>query len=208
MAEPAIAPSGRFTYRDYRNWPDEERWELIGGIAFGMSPAPRLNHQNAVLELGSRIQEFLRGKPCTAFISPVDVLLMEPGQEDDEAENVVQPDIVVVCDPGKLANGRYIRGSPDLVVEILSPSTMKKDVREKFTLYERMGVKEYWIVEPSACWLHRYVLGPVARSGDQDDGKVLCYGEALVRDKGDGLGPVASLVLDGFSFVPDEVFGG
>lgn len=236
MGEAALALSGTFRYRDYRKWPEGEHRELIGGIAYGMSPAPRLDHQRVVLDLGSRMREFLRDKACVAYVSPIDVLLPEQGQDDDETGNVVQPDIVVVCDPDKLANGRYIRGAPDLVVEILSPSTMKKDVSEKFELYERSGVREYWIIEPTARWLHRYVLefpgdspgdspggagladaGPGAGAGNADeksaaegnqgDKRPRRYGEALVRDSGDGLGPIDSTVLEGFSFVPEELFG-
>ena len=232
MGEAALALAGTFKYRDYRKWPEGERWELIGGIAYGMSPAPRLDHQRVALDLGSRMCEFLRDKACVAYVSPIDVLLPEPGQDDDEADNVVQPDIVVVCDPDKLANGRYIRGAPDLVVEILSPSTMKKDVSEKFELYERSGVREYWIIEPTAQWLHRYVLEfpgdspggagltdaasgagtgnageKSATEGNQGNRKSRRYGKALVRDSGDGLGPIGSTVLEGFSFVPAELFG-
>lgn len=195
MAEPAKALPGTFTYREYRTWPDGERWELIDGVAWNMSPAPLLTHQDSAAALGTEIRNFLKIKPCKIFYAPVDVLFPRPGESDEESDTVVQPDIVVVCDPAKTENGKYIRGAPDLVVEILSPSTSRKDMNEKYRLYEREGVREYWIIEPRACWLHRYVLG--------EDGR---YGEALVREKSDGFGAAASAVLSGFSFDPDSIF--
>ncbi len=195
MAEPAKALSGTFTYGDYRTWPDGERWELIDGVAYDMSPAPMIKHQRMLGRLWAEISRFLHGKPCEPFFAPVDVLFPRLGQTDDEADTVVQPDIVVVCDPAKTENGKFVRGAPDLVVEILSPSTSKKDLNEKYRLYEREGVREYWALEPRSCWLHRYVLGEDRR-----------YGEALVREKGDGLGVASSAVLAGFSFDPDSIF--
>jgi Uma2 family endonuclease len=194
MSDPAMDRSGRFTYRDYKGWPEEERWELIDGIAYDMSPAPTLRHQGLSRELTLQFALFLRGKPCRPFAAPVDVLLPRPGQDDDEADCVVEPDLVVVCDPSKLV-GKYIRGAPDLVVEILSPSTTKKDLSEKFGLYERVGVREYWVVEPKAEWLHRYALGP--------DGR---FGEPLAWERGSGAGPLASTVLEGFALDPELLF--
>ena len=192
MGEPAIDRSGRFTYRDYRSWPEEERWELIDGVAYDMSAAPMIRHQGLASEFAFQVASFLKGKPCRHFIAPVDVLLPRPGQEDDDADCVVEPDIVVVCDRSKILE-RYIRGAPDLVVEILSPSTSKKDLHEKYALYERSGVREYWVVEPRAEWINRYVRGV--------DG---VFGPALVWERGQG--PVASTVLEGFSLDAEALF--
>ena len=136
----------------------------------------------------------LEGKTCTALIAPVDVLLPRPGQSDDETDNVVEPDIIVVCDPLKIGE-RYVRGAPDFVVEILSPSTTKKDMKEKFELYERSGVREYWVIEPKAAWLNRFALGA--------DGS---YGKALVRSRGDALGSAPSMVLEGFFIDVEALF--
>lgn len=194
MADAAIDNSRHFTYRDYRTWPDGERWELIEGVAFSMSPAPNLRHQAISRWLSLRLGSFLENKPCILYVAPVDVLLPKFGQLDDETDNVVEPDIVVVCDRSKLTEG-YIRGAPDLVVEILSPRTSKRDLKEKFELYETAGVREYWVIEPKACWLHRYVLGTEGR-----------FGAALIRERGDGLGRAASAVLEGFSFDAEELF--
>lgn len=140
----------RYTVTDYLTWPDEERWELIDGIAYNMSPAPNIKHQNIVGELYSRLLQKLRGKPCKPFIAPVDVVLSEI--------DVVQPDVFVVCDPVKITE-KNIQGAPDLVVEVLSPRTVAKDLREKKTLYERSGVSEYLVLDPLERYAQRYRLG-------------------------------------------------
>ncbi|MFH0925237.1 MAG: Uma2 family endonuclease [bacterium] len=138
-----------FTYADYLNWPDDERWELIDGVAYDMSPAPSREHQRISGELFKQIAVFLTGKKCEAYFAPFDVRL--PREEDDDEDqiiDVVQPDIVVVCDPAKL-DSRGCKSGPDFVIEIISPATASKDQIKKVVLYERSKVKEYWIVHPS-----------------------------------------------------------
>jgi Uma2 family endonuclease len=130
-------------------WPDEERWELIDGVAYDMSPAPTIKHQNITGGLYSVLREKLKGKVCQAFIAPVDVVLSEV--------DVVQPDVVVVCDPNKITE-RNIQGPPDWVAEVLSPGTARKDLREKKALFERSGVKEYVVFDPVQGWVQRFVL--------------------------------------------------
>ncbi len=138
-----------FTYADYMTWPDGERWELIDGEAYMMSPAPSRKHQEISIDLASQFHTFLKGKKCRVYDAPFDVRLPQyVDQPDDEIETVVQPDIVVVCDGSKL-DDRGCKGAPDLVIEILSPSTSKMDLQDKFFLYQRVGVKEYWLVHPS-----------------------------------------------------------
>jgi len=138
-----------FTYADYLTWPDGERWELIDGEAYMMSPAPSRKHQELSIEFCRQIANFLKGKPCRVYDAPFDVRLPQyADQPDDEIETVVQPDIVVVCDRSKL-DDKGCKGAPDLVIEILSPSTSKMDLQDKFILYQRVGVKEYWLVHPS-----------------------------------------------------------
>lgn len=158
MGLPIRREDSRYTYRDYRAWPDDERWELIDGVAYSCA-APTLKHQRLARNLGFAVQSFLRGKACEMLQAPVDVFF--PGlkeQDEDDVDTVVQPDLVVVCDRTKLRpNG--IWGAPDLVVEILSPSTSRKDLHEKYALYERSGVREYWVVEPNGHWLQQYILG-------------------------------------------------
>lgn len=159
----------RFTYGDYRRWPDEERWELIEGEAFNMSPAPSRSHQDWVLELGRQIANHLLGKPCRPFIAPFDVRLPEKNEADDDIKTVVQPDISVICDRSKLDESGC-RGAPDFIIEVLSPGTSRKDQIQKKRLYERHGVREYWLVHPIERILTRYLL---------EDGR---YGAALIEE--------------------------
>jgi Uma2 family endonuclease len=149
MGPLAISSTAKYTYKDYLTWDDDERWELISGQLYNMTPAPSRRHQKLSGELFRQFANFLFGKTCEVYDAPFDVRLPEPGESDDDAQNVVQPDLVVICDPSKL-DDHGCKGSPDLVVEILSPSTSRKDLKEKFLLYERAGVKEYWVVDPVA----------------------------------------------------------
>ena len=159
MGYPAEDRDGRFAYGNYKTWPDEERWELIDGVAHDMSPAPNFNHQRRATWLFTRIHAWLKemGGPCEAFIAPADILLPHGDEADDEVNCVVQPDIFVVCDPTKVGSN-YARGAPDFVIEILSPRTSRKDQNEKLRLYERSGVREYWTIDPAGKWLRKYAL--------------------------------------------------
>jgi Uma2 family endonuclease len=143
-----IAPEEkRYTYGDYSSWPEEERWELIEGEPYDMTPAPSTSHQMISMELGRQISTFLLGKDCRVFAAPFDVRLPEGDEADEQIINVVQPDISVICDPAKI-DGRGCRGAPDFIIEILSPSTAAKDQIQKVTLYAKHGVKELWLVHP------------------------------------------------------------
>ena len=164
MALPAYKEVERYSYGDYLNWPDEERWELIDGEAYDMSPAPSRWHQRISIELVRQIANFLSGKKCEVYSAPFDVRLPEADEDDSETMTVVQPDIVVICDPAKL-DDRGCRGAPDFVVEILSPFTASKDQIEKLALYQKHGVKEYWIVHPTDNLLTARLLGKDGRYG-------------------------------------------
>ncbi|NLI77973.1 MAG: Uma2 family endonuclease [Candidatus Riflebacteria bacterium] len=147
---PKPHPKGTaLTYGDCLTWPEDERWEIIDGQAFDMTPAPSLDHQRVSRQLCFQIQQQLEGKPCEMFSSPVDLLLPEGEVRDEDIRQVVQPDIVVVCDQEKLVGGTAIRGAPDWIIEILAPSTAGKDHVRKRRLYERNGLKEYWLVSPT-----------------------------------------------------------
>lgn len=148
-----------FSVADYSGWPDGERWELIGGVPYNMSPAPTIKHQNLAGRFFSRLEQHLRGKPCKAFVAPLDVILSE--------YDVVQPDVLVVCNPEKIGE-KAIHGAPDLVVEVLSPGTALKDMREKKALYERAGVGEYVVVDPLENYVQRFALGQDGRYGAAD----------------------------------------
>ncbi|RCK80731.1 MAG: hypothetical protein OZSIB_3044 [Candidatus Ozemobacter sibiricus] len=147
MSEPRRAlPTTSFTYGDYLVWPSDERWELIDGEAFDMSAAPSLDHQEMLGELGAQLRTFLRGKSCRVFLAP-DVILPRGDEADAAVRTVVRPDLAVVCDPAKM-DGKRIRGAPDLVIEILSPATASHDCLRKRRVYEKAGVREFWLVHP------------------------------------------------------------
>jgi len=138
------ARGGEFSYADYLTWNDGNRWELYHGEAF-MLAAPSTAHQIVSGELFRQAANFLRGKPCRVFAAPYDVRLFP--EEDDEDDTVVQPDLLVVCDRGKI-DSRCCKGPPDLVVEITSPSNTASEMSRKFHIYLEAGVREYWVVDP------------------------------------------------------------
>jgi Uma2 family endonuclease len=153
-----------YTYRDYLSWPDEERWELIDGVAYCMSPAPAPIHQEYLGELLAQFVAYLRGKPCRVYGAPFDVRLPDRGEADEEIHTVVQPDLVVICEATKI-DERGCRGAPDMAIEILSPSTGSKDQVQKLGLYERHGVREYWVVDPVTRVIRVYLLGADGKYG-------------------------------------------
>lgn len=153
MSHPVRKSGERYTYRDLLTWPEDERWELIDGVAYDMTPAPGTAHQGISAALTALFVNLLEGNPCRVYAAPLDVLLPKGNEADENIDTVVQPDLVVVCDRSKITE-LGIRGAPDLVVEILSPSTGQKDMTEKMRLYEQTAVREYWIVDPT----HRTVM--------------------------------------------------
>ncbi|WP_295393201.1 Uma2 family endonuclease [uncultured Thiodictyon sp.] len=154
---PLALKRDHFTYGDYTRWPDDERWELIDGEAYNMCPAPTRIHQKLVLEIATQIHAFLRDSPCEVYVAPFDVRLPKADEADERVDTVVQPDIAVICDPGKLDDAGC-RGAPNWIVEVLSPRTAAKDQRQKRDAYERAGVREYWLVHPTDRTLMIYRL--------------------------------------------------
>jgi len=136
------------TYGEYRRWPEGVRYELIDGAAYLMAPAPDLAHQQIAGEIFRQLSNALKDAACQAFIAPVDVRLPKAVEADDAVDTVLQPDVLVVSDPSKL-DRRGVRGAPDLIVEVLSPSTASHDQVLKRRVYERAGVREYWLVHPT-----------------------------------------------------------
>ncbi|GAB7388755.1 Uma2 family endonuclease [Bacillaceae bacterium] len=146
-------PTKRYTYEDWKTW--EGRWELIEGKAYNMTPAPS-THQFAVGELFFALRSYFQNKNCLVFTAPFDVYFSESG-EYEKPDDIVQPDIAVICDKNKVVN-QGCWGSPTIIVEVLSPSTALKDYNEKFRTYQKYGVKEYWIVDTANRMVHVYSL--------------------------------------------------
>ena len=144
------------TYQEYLSRPEDERWEIIDGVAYNMVPAPNTRHQTILVNLTLVVGNALRNSMCRLFVAPTDVVLSE--------ENVVEPDVFVVCDPTKMTE-RCIRGAPDVVFEIISPSSTKKDRLVKRRLYERFGVKEYVLIDPDGPCVERFLLDESGRYG-------------------------------------------
>jgi Uma2 family endonuclease len=145
MAAASSADTPR-SYGDIRRWGDDTRWELVEGQAFAMT-GPSWQHQAVAMGLSAQLLSYFRPRGCRVLPAPFDVRLPRGSEPDDAIDTVLQPDISVVCELGKL-DERGCRGAPDLVVEVLSPSTADRDHLTKRALYERHGVREYWVVHP------------------------------------------------------------
>ena len=151
--KPVVQKTQRYTYADYCAWGDDQRWELIDGRPHAMAPAPGRFHQSISGNIYVQLKQFLRGKTCEVYISPFDVRL----NADTKDNTVVQPDVLVVCDPSKL-DEKGCAGAPDMVVEVLSPSTLRHDRLIKFNKYLGAGVREYWIVDPESKTVSAHIL--------------------------------------------------
>ena len=136
-----------YTFADCLTWPENERIALIDGEAVMMS-LPSTVHQKISGELFRQLANFLEGKKCEVFSAPFGVRLFEKdGDSPENVDTMVEPDISVICDRDKL-DRHGCKGAPDLIVEILSPSTQRRDRLIKLELYQRAGVREYWLVSP------------------------------------------------------------
>lgn len=177
--------SVRFTYEDYLQFPDDgKRFEIIDGELF-MSPSPLTKHQQTLLDLAYGIESHLKKvRSGKLFVAPVDVVFSET--------DVVQPDILFVSNSRtSIITEKNITGAPDFIIEILSPSNSIMDLKRKRSLYERSGVKEYWIVDPGKETIQKLIL--------QDQ----VYVEAGLYKKGD---VIASDVVNEFSVDIIKVF--
>jgi len=174
----------RYTYKDYAKWDDDVRCELIDGIVYDMA-APGDRHQLVSGNLFAALHNYLQKKPCRPFAAPYDVRLNADGKDD----TVVQPDIIVICDRSK-RDEKCCKGVPDMVVEILSPSTARHDWLVKYNLYMKYGVREFWVIDPETNLVHKHVY--------KDGGY---YKEVYGEEDA-----VGSHVLDGFSVNVAEIF--
>ncbi len=179
-----------YTYSDYLSWPDDERWEIIEGEAYNMSAAPSTRHQLIAGELYRQIANFLSDKPCKVIIAPFDVRLSAE-EADDKVRNVVQPDISIICNMNKI-DERGCKGAPDFIAEITSPFTASKDHIRKVALYEKHGVREYWIIHPYDNIIHVRLL--------EDNGR---YGRVEIYE---GTGHLAVKTLPGLEIDLDMLF--
>lgn len=142
----------KYTYADYLTWDDDNRYELIDGEVYMMAPAPARIHQEVSVSLSGQLYNYLKGKKCKVYAAPFDVRL----NADSEDNIVVQPDISVICDPNKL-DDQGCKGAPDMIVEILSPSTAGRDQVLKFNKYLEAGVREYWMIYPESRTVQVYL---------------------------------------------------
>lgn len=149
--------NGVYTYADYLLWKFEERVELLKGRVFKMSPAPSRKHQEVLGNLYVATRISFEKQRCNVYVAPFDVRLPLKNEKKGQIHTVVQPDLCVVCDPSKL-DDKGCLGAPDLVVEILSPGNSKKELKNKFEIYEEAGVPEYWVIYPNEESIHVYVL--------------------------------------------------
>ena len=156
--------SKEYTYADYLTWQFQERVELIKGRIFKMSPAPNRKHQYISSYLHGELYIHLKGKSCQVYSAPFDVRLPLPPSKSKKGktDTVVQPDITVICDESKL-DTQGCKGTPDLVVEILSPGNTKREMKSKLELYQNAGVPEYWVVDPIREHVIVYTLNEKAK---------------------------------------------
>jgi len=157
VKEPISDNGIEYNYSDYLKFEFEEMVELIRGKIFRMSPTPKVYHQEISANLHLIIGNFLKGQRCKTFFAPFDVVLPIKHKTKDKSTTVVQPDICIICDLSKIDEAGCF-GAPDFIVEILSKSTSKKDLNDKFDVYQESGVREYWIVYPIEEIINCYVL--------------------------------------------------
>jgi len=179
-----------YTYADYLKWQFEERVELIKGKLFKMSPAPNRMHQGLSGFIFVELYNFLRAGKCNVYAAPFDVRLPGKSKDDQDVITVLQPDICVICDETKLDDKGCI-GAPDIVVEILSPANNKKELKNKYEVYEQSGVKEYWIVSPQDYTFMVYTL----HDGKFSPSRLMVEGDVII-----------SPVLPGFSMSLSDLF--
>ena len=196
-AEPAVV-YGRtlYSYSDYLSWTDNKLREILNGIVYSFS-APLRKHAEITSSILVKASNFIKRRKgkCKVYHAPFDVRLPLAGEIDnDKIFNVVQPDICVICDPSKL-DERGCIGAPDLIVEVISPSTGKRDFNEKYFLYEAAGVKEYWIVFPLDRAVTVFLL--------QENGK---YDDGITYQLIDGETQVPVRTLEGLIIDLNELF--
>ncbi|MEY4926005.1 MAG: hypothetical protein RI894_441 [Bacteroidota bacterium] len=172
--------SKTYSYADYLTWKFTETVELLRGKIVAMA-APKPSHQDAVIALGSAFRTYLKHKKCRAYIAPFDVKLYNRAKSmiaDRDIYTVVQPDVCVICDLSLVKGDKACNGAPDLIVEVVSKSTLNRDLHDKKELYAEAGVREYWLAFPDSRIVLTHTL--------QEDG---AYSDAKVFSETDHLTP-------------------
>lgn len=183
--------NGSYTYADYLTWEFDERVELIKGKIFRMGEdAPKRIHQKISGVVSYFLYSYLKGEPWEIYCAPFDVRLPVKSKRNEDIDTVVQPDICVICDPAKLDNAGCI-GAPDLIVEILSPGNNRKELRNKYEVYEESGVREHWIIHPDEQTVLIYTL----KEGKYQPSRLFTSGDI-----------VESNCIKGFKLDLEEVF--
>jgi Uma2 family endonuclease len=172
--------SKRYTYADYLTWTDDVRRELIDGF-IKILPFATPRHGKTCVNIATYLNMYTKQNNCTCevFTAPVDVVLVNSDENDVTlSSNVVQPDVFVVCDKSKINPDGAVVGAPDLIVEVVSKSNTKRDVVEKFRLYEKFLVPEYWIVYPKT----KLVVVHKLKDGEYDQGAQYSSDEEISID--------------------------
>lgn len=144
---PIPAKKGTYSFADALTWDEQDRIEIINGEVFMMA-TPSTRHQEISMELSRQLANFLEGKKCKVYPAPFGVRLFEQNeQRPEDVDTLVEPDISVICDRSKI-DKHGCKGAPDMIIEILSPSSRRHDRLVKLNLYQRAGVREYWVVDP------------------------------------------------------------
>ncbi|MBT0811110.1 Uma2 family endonuclease [Litoribacter ruber] len=188
--EEPFSECGRYTYADYLTWEIDGMVELIKGKVFRQPSAPKRIHQEISREVSMPLYNYLDRGTCQVYVAPFDVRLPFGSKKNEDITTVVQPDICVICDPGKLDDAGCI-GAPDLVVEILSPGDNRKELKDKYEVYQESGVKEYWVIQPETQNFLIYTL----HHGYYKASKLYTTGDVI-----------ESSCIKGFKLDLDEVF--
>lgn len=184
--------SGWVTYEEFLELVEasDQRFELIDGVVYNME-SPSYKHQHIIHEVHGAFYNWFKGKKCIPLTSPFDITFFKA--KDNIC--VVQPDIIVMCDKERVDKEGKYKGTPSLVIEVLSPSTRSKDMLKKLDLYKQCGVKEYWIIDPKNDHVLVYSLG----NNDINDSKSYRKGADLY---------VKSEHFDGLQVSAEDMFGG
>ncbi len=184
----------RISYEEYMALVEssDQRYELIDGEIYLLA-SPSFKHQVVVNEIAWHFNNYFRGKPCRSLTAPLDIRLFGYATKFEEDPNVVQPDVIVICDEDMVNKDSKYEGIPSLLVEVLSPSTKGKDMVTKLNLYMKSGILEYWIVNLDSKSIAQYTF-----SRERDLESVRDF-----REEGD---TIKSMVFEGLEIPLKDIF--